>query len=145
MSRRFQTCVLTVAMMLAGSAHACWDEVGARYQINPLLLAAIAKTESSFNPRVRTQNSDSSYDIGMMGINSSHLPMLAKFGISEQNLYDPCTNIAVGAYLLRKHQLQRGNTWDAVGSYHSKTPSLKWAYAQRVSKNLNSLMAGIPR
>lgn len=145
MKRRFHICAVAIAMMLAGQAHACWEEVGARYQINPLLLAAIAKTESSFNPKVRTQNTDSSYDIGMMGINSSNLPMLAKFGIYEQNLYDPCTNIAVGAYLLRRHQLQRGNTWDAVGSYHSKTPSLKWAYAQRVSKNLNSLMAGTQR
>lgn len=121
-------------------AYACWDDIGARYGINPYLLAAIAKTESNFNAKAIRQNTNGSRDIGVMQINSLWLPELAKHGILEAHLFDPCVNIEVGAWILQKRQMHFGNTWEAVGAYHSKTPAFKWNYAEKVQGNLKNLL-----
>ena len=131
-------CLSGLAMSSGG--HACWEEVGRRYNINPYLLAAIAKTESNFNANAVRQNTNGTRDIGVMQINSIHLPELAKYGVLESHLYDPCTNITVGAWLLSRRQADYGNTWEAVGTYHSKTPSYKWKYAEKVQGNLQQLL-----
>ena len=82
---------------------ACWQNAGERYNVSPQLLHAIARVESGLDPmavnhshRQRT----GTYDIGLMQINSSHLQRLAKYGIEQHHLFDPCINIHVGAWLL---------------------------------------------
>ena len=121
-------------------AYACWAEIGQRYNINPYLLGAIAKTESNFKANAVRQNKNGTRDIGVMQINSLWLPELAKYGITEQHLFDPCVNIAVGAWILSQRQSTYGNTWEAVGTYHSKTPNFKWNYANKVQGNLQKLL-----
>ncbi|MGA9991255.1 MAG: transglycosylase SLT domain-containing protein [Thiobacillaceae bacterium] len=37
-------------MLTTGAAHACWQEAGQRYGINPVLLYGMAKVESTLNP-----------------------------------------------------------------------------------------------
>lgn len=127
-------------LAISSGSYACWEDVGRRYNINPYLLAAIAKTESNFNANAVRKNTNGTRDIGVMQINSIHLPELAKYGVLESHLYDPCTNIAVGAWLLSRRQVDYGNTWEAVGSYHSKTPAFKWKYAEKVQGNLQQLL-----
>lgn len=141
-SRSFIRLTLTAIAMMAVSsgAYPCWEAIGARYGVNPYLLASIAKTESNFNANAVRRNSNGSRDVGVMQINSIHFPELAKYGITEAHLFDPCTNIAVGAWLLRQRQLTYGNTWEAVGTYHSKTPQFKWRYADKVQGNLRLLL-----
>ncbi len=121
-------------------AQACWEEVGRRYNINPYLLAAIAKTESNFKANAVRHNSNGTKDIGVMQINSLWLPELAKYGVRENDLFDPCVNISVGAWILNQRQGNYGNTWEAVGTYHSKTPRYKWKYAEKVHGNLQRLL-----
>lgn len=121
-------------------ANACWEDVGRRYNINPYLLGAIAKTESNFNANAVRHNPNGTRDIGLMQINSIWLPELAKYGITEPSLFDPCTNLTVGAWILSQRQDQFGNTWAAVGTYHSKTPKFKWQYADKVQMNLQKLL-----
>lgn len=139
---RFNRLLLLVVFGLAVGypAHACWEEIGNRYNINPYLLAAIAKTESNFKANAVRRNKNGTRDIGVMQINSLWLPELAKYGISEDHLFDPCVNIAVGAWILRQRQASYGNTWEAVGTYHSKTPDFKWNYAGKVYGNLKQLL-----
>ena len=117
-----------VALLLPGLVHACWEDAGARYGVAPQLLYAVARAESDLNPvavnlthRARTK----SYDIGLMQINSSHLPTLARFGIRESDLYQPCTNIMVGAWLLAEQFSRQGVNWDAVGAYNAACTQLK--------------------
>lgn len=119
-----------------GAACACWEQAGARYNINPHLLYAIAKTESGLNAAAINLNKNGSYDLGMMQINSSWFPALRRFGIDERQLLDPCTSIEVGAWILAQNMRRLGNSWDAVGAYNSGKPAYRLQYALKVYKNL---------
>jgi len=127
-------------MCAALPARACWDEAAARYQVNSALLYAIAQTESGLDPLAIGRNRDGSRDIGLMQINSAWLPTLATYGISERDLFHPCTSIHVGAWVLARNFHQLGYTWDAVGAYNAVSPGLRRAYAEKVRRNLWNAM-----
>lgn len=95
----------------------CLDQAGKRYNIDPLLLKAIAIQESALNPRA----SNSVGDIGLMQINPQWLPKLSEFNISQKDLWDPCVNAAVGAWILAHNFHQYGRNWRSVGIYHAGT------------------------
>jgi soluble lytic murein transglycosylase-like protein len=120
-------------LLAAGPAHAdCFDEA-ARYQkVNPLILRAIAWQESHNRPEALHKNANGSTDYGLMQINSIHLPTLAQYGISTNTLMEPCKNVYIAAWHLRQQMNKYGNTWQAVGAYHSETPALRDKYAQQI-------------
>ena len=115
-----------------------------RYGLSPLLLYAIARTESSLNPQAIGRNRNGSRDIGLMQINSSWLPVLAALGIGELDLLDPCTNIQVGAWILAGNVQRLGYTWNAVGAYNAESPTRRRAYAERVYRHLVATSAARP-
>lgn len=110
----------------------CIDEAASYHSVNPYILRAIAYQESSMRSWIVHRNIDGSVDIGMLGINSVHLKELSKFGIGPSHLADPCLAAYVGAWMYRKKVQKFGNTWNAVGAYHSETPSLMSAYATKI-------------
>ena len=144
---------VTVLVVLAATptwALACWNETAQRYGVPAELLYAIARVESNLNPQAvnrSLQRRTGSYDIGLMQINSGHLPSLARYGIRESDLYEPCTNLHVGAWLLADSFSRRGVSWDSVGSYNAACSQLKGdactqaraEYAWRVYQRLPSL------
>lgn len=115
------------AMLSSVTAQAfCFNEAGARYRVDPLLLRAIARVESGMKPGIIGKNMDGkkllSRDFGLMQINERQIPQLRAMGIlnSEQDLLDnPCLNVQIGAWILAKHLQQCGVNWECLGSYNA--------------------------
>jgi soluble lytic murein transglycosylase-like protein len=115
----------------------CINNAAAVFGHPPKLIHAIIKVESSGNCRAVGKNKGGSYDIGCMQINSSWIPKLQRqFGIAERDLYDPCTNIFVGAWILAKNKQLMGNRWQAIGAYNARSEHKRQAYAWRIYKAL---------
>lgn len=147
---------LTTFLICASPAKAtCWDEASAQHGIPSDVLKAIAKVESNFNASAirrpfKAGNKDGSYDVGLVQINSSHFPMLkSRFGISEQDLYDPCTNLKVGAWILSDNVRRLGWNWNAIGAYNAgcrklsaeRCNELRSVYANKVYAALQGVRA----
>ncbi|NHZ99066.1 lytic transglycosylase domain-containing protein [Massilia sp. CCM 8734] len=140
--------VATFALSLTASVSAgqrvatCFEEASALFgHANPNVLRAFALQESSgMCTRRHPVNTDGSYDIGCMGINSGWLPKLQRqFGITEQDLYDPCTNVHVGAWIHARNVRQYGDNWRAIGAFNARSEHKRIAYAWKINSQLNAL------
>jgi hypothetical protein len=114
----------------------CFVAAGARYEISPLLLRAIARQESGLTPHAIGKNTNGTRDIGVMQINSWWLTHLEPIGIDEKALMNPCLNIHVGAWILAQEIARYGLTWTAIGAYHSPTDWRRMDYAAKVHRHL---------
>ncbi|MGU3304866.1 transglycosylase SLT domain-containing protein [Pseudomonas sp. M5A4_2d] len=143
-------CKSLLLSLLMGSLPAwasCWDEVARRYDIEPELLQAIAAVESGYQAQaLNAGNSDGSRDIGLMQINSMHLPRLLKQGITQERLLsEPCLSIEVGASILAEFIQRFGYNWTAIGSYNAgaapEREALRLRYAQKIWARYEVLVA----
>lgn len=134
--RRIVFLIMAAMISMSRPVSACWEEAANKYGVNPHLLYAIAKTESSLNPKAINRNRNGSYDVGLMQINSLWFPTLRRYGISETQLFEPCISIQVGAWILAQNMRRLGNSWEAVGSYNSGDPARGLQYAMKVYKNI---------
>ena len=106
-------------MAMAAVALNCWLLAADKFNVPSELLEAIAHVESGHNPGALNLNTDGSVDIGIMQINSRWLPALNGVGITPDDLYVPCINIHVGAWILAQEVKRYGYTWEAIGAYHA--------------------------
>lgn len=121
----------------------CVQKAAARYHLPYVLIDAIRVTEGGRVGAV-SKNTNGTYDIGPMQINSIHLPRLAKIGISEQDVRDNgCLNIHIGAWILQTELARSSDVWTGIGRYHSATPEINQRYQQRVWRSMRKL-AGTP-
>lgn len=119
----------------AGSAGwQCWADASARYGVPVDLLYAVARVETGNRYKIVSgKNKNGSRDIGLMQINSSHLPRLAKHGITERDLLEnPCLNLHVGAWIMSESIARHGYTWVAIGAYNAGSKNKRLIYAKKV-------------
>ncbi|MGY2374755.1 transglycosylase SLT domain-containing protein [Pseudomonas sp. SDO524_S393] len=141
MVKAWGRCLLLTLLMGSSPVLAfCWAEVASRYDLEPELLQAIAAVESGNRPdAVNRVNSNGTRDIGLMQINSIHLPRLLKLGITEERLLsEPCLSVEVGASILAGFIQRFGYNWTAVGAYNvgpgpgPQREALRLRYAQKI-------------
>ncbi|OGU24409.1 MAG: hypothetical protein A2580_08715 [Hydrogenophilales bacterium RIFOXYD1_FULL_62_11] len=91
-------------------------------------------------------NSNKTYDIGPMQVNSIWLKHIAPYGISESQLRDNlCMNIYVGTWIFTK-ELQRHKTLPkALAYYHSPTPKHQHRYLGLIQKAIESRVTRLKR
>lgn len=138
-----------VPASLATAYDACFKMAGAQYRISPLLLRAIARHESGMNPKAINVNPGGSEDVGLMQVNLRFNPALRKHGFTREHLFEPCTNIMVGAYILAGFVKRYGMTWYAVGKYNARDEAKGRRYAglilKQVMVEMRAVQASLPR
>lgn len=135
-----------VALMSTRARADCWDVAADRYHLDPLLLYAIAQVESNLDVNASNVNRDGTHDIGLMQINSTHLPTLSRYGLTERRLReDACASIVTGAWILAGFVRRYGYGWEAVGAYNAGVgearATLRQRYADKVRKRYAVLVA----
>ena len=110
---------------------------GKEFNIPPILLWAIAKTESNFTNNAKNINNNGSIDYGLMQINSIHETTLKAKNLSINDLYKPETNIQMGAMILRNCINKHGWDYKALNCYNGKVENNP--YSRKVFANLKTL------
>ncbi len=125
----------------------CFKNASLKYGVEVNIIRAVAVTESGMKASAKgSLNSDGTYDIGLMQINSSWINELSAYGIDEQMLLDPCVNVDVGTWILSDNIKRYGKTWNAVGIYNvgtrkdAKGVRLKMEYINRVFSNYSRIV-----
>ncbi|MBX2834863.1 MAG: lytic transglycosylase domain-containing protein [Micavibrio sp.] len=124
--------VLAACLMLASQT----------YSVPPAVLVGIYKAEGG-KVGQEVSNTNGSFDLGPMQINTIWMPDLAKrWGVSESVARkwvrdDACTNVGVAAWILRSHLDETRNLSQAIAHYHSRTPKYGTRYKKRVIKILH--------
>lgn len=109
----------------------CFNEASARYGLPAEIMIAVAKVESKYRNIISKPNKNKTYDIGIMQVNSSWLPELKKYNITQDDLVNkPCQNIMVGTWILAQKIKAYGFNWKAIQRYNGSDPAL--GYAQKV-------------
>lgn len=119
--------ILAACIMMAAQTH----------NVPPALLIGIYKAEGG-KAGQEVSNTNGSYDLGPMQINTIWMPELAQiWGVSKKTAYakvrdDVCTNVNVAAWILRGHLNETKNLSKALQHYHSRTPKFGKKYKKRV-------------
>lgn len=124
----------------------CVAQEAGRQSLEVVKVLAVMKAEGGrlgeYSP-----NTNGSYDIGPMQVNTIHLPELSKiYGIPDEAVsrllaYNGCFNVAVGAWLLRKRTNEAaGDFWYGIGRYHSAAKPARNRYILRVHRIMVGLL-----
>lgn len=135
---RLQAAIAASTLALATPcAHAdCIADAAARHQVNAEVLRAIGWQESRLQPAALGRNANGSIDVGAFQINSVHLTELGRYGIGASALADGCVSAEVAAWHYRRQVDRDGDSWLAVGGYHSRNPARAAWYANRIASIL---------
>ncbi|GAB6852597.1 lytic transglycosylase domain-containing protein [Paraburkholderia kururiensis] len=128
--------LVAVALVPAFSRADCIDDAAAYHHISAQLVRAIARQESGMRAGAINVNANGTEDIGLMQINSSWLPTLARYGIRREHLFNACTNAYIGTWILASNIRQFGPTWKAVGAYNATSSTRQLVYANSIYRRL---------
>jgi len=122
---------------------ACLLLAAQTYNIPPAVMIGIYTVEGGKIGQA-VKNTNGSYDLGPMQINTLWVPQLAQFwGVSERTARswiknDACTNFGVSGWILRQHLNETNSLSKSISYYHSRTPSLGNKYRKKVYKAMKA-------
>jgi soluble lytic murein transglycosylase-like protein len=138
--------VLTLVFAPAWCRASCWEEAGQQYGIETPLLKAIGWKESrGWSKAVGPMLPDGNQALGVMQINTIHLPALAPYGIRRAHLFDACVSQKVGAWVLADCIKRFGSKWKAVGCYYAGPASKNTAAQIEYVLDVQRFYAGYRR
>ena len=118
----------------------CINQAAIEFNIPAKLIISVLEIERGKVGQI-VQNKNKTYDIGPMQINSSWLPTLARYGITQHDLqYNVCKNIEVGGWILSKMIANGKDLLSGIGNYHSHTASINKHYGSMVKINYARIM-----
>ena len=116
---------------------ACLELVSSRYKVHPLVISLVAQVEGGWSG-ARIKNTNGTFDLGKMQINTIHIPELSKYGITEKMLQNnDCISVGVAAWYIRKVTVDQTATgsedyFRAIARYHSKNEPHLTRYANKL-------------
>ena len=125
--------ILTTCLLMAANT----------YSVPPAVLAGIQQVEGG-KVGQQVRNTNGSYDLGPMQINTIWMPKLADhWGVDESTAKrwvrdDACTNMGVAAWILRRHLNETQSLSKAISYYHSRTPDIGSRYRGKVIKAMRA-------
>lgn len=87
-----------------------------------MIYVCVSVTTLHDNALAVNRNANGSIDVGIGQVNSIHFKELSAHGITPGSLLYPCVGSYVAAWHLGRQLKLHGNTWFAIGAYHSVTP-----------------------
>lgn len=114
----------------------CSVQASNKYQVPVNILLAIAETEGG-KPGQKVKNTNGTYDIGTMQLNSDYIKTLNKYGITEEHAAQSgCYPYEIAAWRVKKHLVNdSGDIWKRAANYHSYTPQKNEIYRQKLIKS----------
>lgn len=100
-----------------------------KYEVPVNIVLAVAEKEGGA-PGLLSKNSNGTFDVGAMQLNTHYLEDLKKYGISAEDVAQPgCYSFDLAAWRLRGHlQHDNDDLWTRAANYHSRTPKYNRIY-----------------
>ena len=120
----------------------CVASASTQYGIHQNIIKSLIAVEGG-RIGTRSRNSNGTYDMGIMQINTIHTDSIKKnLGYTAQEIImDPCKNIMAGTWILwQRIKESPQKIWVAVGNYHSKTPRHRHNYLKNVEDAYSRLL-----
>ena len=114
-----------VTLDLVTIAHTAGQEMG----LDPLLIIAVMAVESRFNPIAESVAGAKGL---MQIIPKYHVDKFREFGGEQYAVFDPETNIIVGAQILKEYLSRTGNLDSALQMYNGALSDLEDRYTGKV-------------
>ena len=116
---------------------ACLVMSAQNYSVPAAVLIGIMRVEGGHVGQ-QVLNTNGTYDLGPMQVNTSWMPELARYwNVDQRTAYrmvrdDGCVNVGVAAWILKRNINRTGYLVGGISHYHSATPSLGVNYARKV-------------
>ena len=123
----------------------CLARISERYQVHPIILSLVARVEGGW-AGARIKNTNATFDLGKMQINTIHLPELRKYGLTEKMVQNnDCINVGVSAWYIRRvtvDQTAMGTEdyFRAIARYHSKNEPHITRYTNKLMESYRAMI-----
>jgi len=125
-------------MITAQALAACMMLAAQTYQVPPAVMVGIMHVEGGRVGQQVGPNSNGTYDLGPMQVNTRWMPQLARaWNVPYKTAVrlvrdDGCVNVRVAAWILGQKIKEAGSLYGGIAYYHSATPGIGSRYASKV-------------